>query len=362
MPAKDRDRPRSPLDRPEYSPFFPAYLFEEVEVRAGILRKFFFWLLQLPVQAFIWIVLRPRLGAVGHLSQDEVDRIYTREASNYDSKHHFTTRGQDTAWRRLAGWVVAHAPADTGGISYVLDLCTGTGLTVQGIVEVLGEYGRRADITGLDYNEAMLAGARRRFGTSGTGWRYRPPCNVRFTRGSALQFVDYAQATYEEDAKGPCLPSSLHVVTQIFGIGGIKDPLPVFCEVLAVLKEGGQYFLVDMHRPVRRLPGEWPLLGTWLSTSNLEAYTWLHTTLPLALARLWGWRDTTWDFYWAPLTTMCEGGAYWGFRILWREVESERWWLGLPVMPTCKLLLEKVRISKAEFEIRQQAMADVTYT
>lgn len=359
MPAEDRTR--SPLDRPEYSAFFPSYLFREVEVRAGLFRKAFFWLLQLPVQAFIWIALRPRLEKPGALGLAEVDHVYTREAPNYDWKHHFTTRGQDSMWRRLAGWVVANARSDAS-IAYVLDLCTGTGLTVRGIVDVLREHGKRADITGLDYNEAMLDNARLRFGTTGTGWRYDPPCNVRFLRGSALEFVDHAPSVHIEGAPEAFVPNSLHVVTQVFGIGGIKNPLPVFDEVLTALKEGGQYLLVDMHRPVRELPGEWPVLGAWLPTPNFEAHTWLHTTLPLALARLWGWRDTTWDFYWAPLTCYRVCDEYWGFRILWREVQSERWWLGLPVMPTCKLLLEKVRISKEDFELRQQIIADVTYT
>jgi hypothetical protein len=41
-----------------------------------------------------------------------------------------------------------------------------------------------------------------------------------------------------------------------------------------------------------------------------------------------------------------------GFRLVWRVVESERWWLGLPLMPTCRLLLEKVRLERAEYERR----------
>jgi hypothetical protein len=45
-----------------------------------------------------------------------------------------------------------------------------------------------------------------------------------------------------------------------------------------------------------------------------------------------------------------------GFRLVWRVVESERWWLGLPLIPTCRLLLEKVRLERAEYERRRRVL------
>jgi hypothetical protein len=66
--------------------------------------------------------------------------------------------------------------------------------------------------------------------------------------------------------------------------------------VLAVLREGGRFLLIDMHRPLLGLPGEWALPGFWVRFPRLEYFNYAKTTLPLVLARLWGWRDTTLDF------------------------------------------------------------------
>src|SRR6185369_12002340 len=94
----------------------------------------------------------------------------------------------------------------------------------------------------------------------------------------------------------------------------------------------------------------------WVSLARLELHCYANTTLPLVLSRLWGWRDPTLDFYLAPLVCREEAGVPYGFRLVWRVAASERWWFGLPMMPTCRLLLEKVRLERAEFERRRRIL------
>ncbi len=332
---------------PEVQAWFPAYVRRPPGVEIGALKRLWFEILSFPGRLFIKLVLRPRRETAGALDPAEVDRVYDREAVSYDWKHHITTRGQDTSWRRMAGWIVASAPEAHPA---VLDLCTGTGLTVVEMLQILHETGRSAAITGLDYNAPMLQRARARFGGAEAARRRQ----VEFVQGDATALVEGAPAGFATFAR-----ASFDIVTQMFGIGGIAEPLPVCNSALAVLREGGRFLLIDMHRPIPSLPGELPLPWTWQRMPNFEVFAYWETTIPLVLGRLWGWRDTTLDFYLAPLVCEREGDAHYGFRILWKNVESERWWLGFPLMPTCRLLLEKVRIEPAEYERRRRVLVAI---
>lgn len=224
------------------------------------------------------------------------------------------------------------------------------------MLHVAEETGTRLHVVGIDYNEAMLNVAKRRFDL-------HEKKSSKQCGNSTVEFY-HADATALIGGENACskrfLPESFDVVSQIFGIGGIAQPLKVFDGVLQILREGGAYCLVDMHQPVSRLPGQWPFFGAWLETPSFETYTYLTTTIPLALARLWAWRDTTLDFYLAPLTTLEDNGVKWGFKIVSRVIEAERWWLGLPVMPTCELVLEKVRISETEWQTRRNLLSKLT--
>ncbi|SJZ70286.1 Ubiquinone/menaquinone biosynthesis C-methylase UbiE [Enhydrobacter aerosaccus] len=320
---------------------FPAYTRQPLTFELNALERILFPILKVPTEALIRLLLRPRRGAVGGLDQAEVDAVYDKEAAGYDVKHHRTTRGQDLFWRRAAGWLVASAPEPR---PRVLDLCTGTGLTALEIVRVLAEHGRTAEIVGLDYNEAMLVGARNRR-------EFKSSSAISFVRGDATKMTGQVPAGFQALA-----PASFDIVVQVFGIGGIGDPVAVAGEALSVLREGGRFLLIDMHRPILGLPGEIPLPGAWVRVPRYELYAYADTTLPLVLSRLWGWRDPTLDFYLAPLVCREEEGVPYGFRLLWRIVESERWWFGLPMMPTCRLLLEKVRLDRTEYERRRRIL------
>src|SRR5262249_4645260 len=151
-----------------------------------------------------WLVLRPRRDRVGALDPAEVDRVYDREAADYDSKHHLTTRGQDTNWRRMAGWLVSSAPEPCPD---VLDLCTGTGLTVLEIARVLREHHRPAKITGLDYNGAMLRRATAHLGRVAAEFEL---LQVAFVRGDATALMGDGSELETFDR------ASIDIVTQVF--------------------------------------------------------------------------------------------------------------------------------------------------
>ena len=234
----------------------------------------------------------------------------------------------------------------------VLDLCTGTGLTVLEMGRVVLTQHRKVDIVGLDYNEAMLAAACERFSTQRGMWAETAFGKVRFLRGDATDLVRANGATAGIVGFETFSYQSFDAVTQVFGIGGIRDTLVMYRNILSILRAGGKYLCIDIHQPIIDLPGEYPVPGKWIRTPQFESYTYAHTTIPLALGRLWGWRDPTLDFYLAPLICDQYQQKYWGFRILLRQVQPERWWFGLPVMPTCELLLEKEEIDQKQYEQR----------
>ena len=336
----------SPEDR-EVRLRFPAYLQDQTQssrALAGPLRR----LVQFLIQTGIRLVLRPRRGAVGKLDISEVNEVYDREALTYDVKHHLTTRGMDTMWRRAAGWCAVMTAQRSHSRVRILDLCTGTGLTVVEMVNILREYGASAEIIGLDYNEKMLALARERNPES-------DDIRTRFIRGDAMSMVS------RSDGRDASLmgfsQEAFDLVSQVFGIGGISSPLDVFRGVLQILKPGGRFFLIDMHRPIQSQPGEWPFFFRWIKTPLLEALTYTETTIPLALNRLWAWRDPTLDFYLLPLVTWRDSaGSVWGFKTEHFRVESERWWLSLPVMPVGQIMVEKEMITTEEEQERSNLL------
>lgn len=318
-------------------------LYEEQVYEGGWLKIAFCRLMQLPVQACMWVALRPRSGEVGDLKPEEVDSVYLREAGTYYWKHHFTTRGQDTWWRRRAGFLISLASRRLeGAVVKVLDICTGVGLTVSEATRVISmSEGIRAEITGIDYNEAMLAGA------NGNPLACPEIGKFRFARADATNMTGRVKPGFVSFE-----PNTFDVATQVFGIGGVSEPAAVFREVLSVLKEGGFFFLHDMHTPIKDLPGEW-FIGRFWRMPLLEVISYKFTTEPLLLKRLWAWRgDTSLDYPRARLAVIKEGAQCFGFEELWFNVETERWWLGIPIMTTARIILRKVKISREEYKKR----------
>lgn len=351
-PYLDRRRAGDMVPEAILRRYLPAHLWEPVELPLGHLKAAWFRTARACLRRVIWLVLRPRRGKVGPLDLDEVDAVYTREAATYDQKHRWTTHGMDTAWRRAAAWALVPLALERRCPLRVLDLCTGTGLTVNEMLWLFREWGETGEVVGLDYNAAMLSRARsRRFDQRGF--------RASFVRGNALDLVaDECPNPASEFAR--FRPGSFDAISQVFGIGGIGKPLAVFRGVLRLLRDGGRYVLIDAHRPLLDQPGEWPFLFRLWRMPWFEAFLYETTTIPLVLNRLWGWRDPTLDFYLVPLVTWQDNtGVPWGFRVLQFEVGAERWWLNLPLIPVAKLVVEKMRLRGEEAQERSAVLCAV---
>lgn len=176
---------------------------------------------------------------------------------------------------------------------------------------------------------------------------------MNYVRGDAMNLMDRKDGLITE--------GSFDAVTQVFGIGGISHPLLVFESMLKVLRPAGRYFMVDMHQPISGQECEMPVLWKWIRLPRFEAMAYNNNTMEVILKRLWGWRDTTLDFYQLPLTTFQdENGIWWGFNVISFEMDSQRWWFGMPVMPIAKIIVEKAQISETEAMVRQRILAAMT--
>ncbi|MAG44516.1 hypothetical protein CL633_01370 [bacterium] len=311
--------------------YLPKYILEPTPLYYGIFKKFWFCLIRKLFEVLIWLLLKPRLSSAGKLDLSEIDTVYSKEARTYDKKHHMTTRGMDLVWRRMAGWLVAAMTRHQEKNSLmVLDICTGTGLTIKEMLSVLALWNIKIKAIGLDYNAQMLNIAKNNI----------PNESTEFVRADAMNM--------------PFQENIFDATTMMCGIGGICNPCKVFENVLKVLKPSGQFFMTDIHKPIPEQPGEWFCGFKWLRFPVFEMVGYEETTLPLVLKRLWGWRDPTLAFYLLPLTTYKDkSGQYWGFDVRSFEQESQRWWLSLPIMPFGKIIVEKKEINKSTAKERK---------
>lgn len=327
---------KSGISPKELRMYLPRYILKPTPLYYGLVKKIWFWATQWFLTSLVKIFLRPRRSS-GSLDLSEVNEVYARQADTYDWKHHLTTRGMDLIWRRNAGWIASVIGRNAATSIKILDICTGTGLAVQEILSILKEWEIDSQIFGLDYNVQMLRLAEENV------------CDkrVKFVRGDAMNMAtDEPFATFTNGlTKFPL--NSMEIVSQVFGIGGIDEPIKVFESVLKILKPGGCFFMLDIHKPIPELAGEWPFFWKWCSFPIFEAVCYEQSNLPLVLNRLWGWCDATLCFYLLPLVTYPDSdGRYWGLKVQSFEQESKRWWFSLPVMPVARIIVEKIEISR----------------
>ena len=355
-PAKVEAMTQNGLTSEDVGRYLPQYLYKPDPLWCGPVKYWWLTFIQTFIIFFVKLALRPRDGKVGDLGIAEVEKVYDREARSYDAKHHYTTRGMDTTWRRWAAQCVASFARGRKGTIRVLDLCTGTGLTIVELVKVALDWGLKLDIGGLDYNLNMLQVARsRKLDCDGT--------QVRYTRGNAMDLVfpkgqERISCIGTGSTDTRLDPESVDAVTQVFGIGGISDAVKVFEGVLQILRPDGRFFMVDMHQPVSGQECEMPLLWKWIRLPRWEAMAYNNNTMEVVLKRLWGWRDPTLYFYQLPLVTFQDdAGNWWGFETIIFEMNSQRWWLGMPVMPIAKIAVQKVKIGQEEALRRQKVLS-----
>jgi len=320
--------------------YFPRYILDPSKINFGLGKRIFFMIFRFFIETLTKFLLKTPTNKVGVLDLQEVDEVYRREAKTYNNKHHLTTRGMDLVWRRNIGWFLAASNMGRTEPITVLDLCTGTGLTIKEICKILDQWSIPANLIGLDYNSEMLDIAR---STIKTNSDYL----INFVKGDAMDLVKNDLKTRDGITQFEC--NKFDYVVQMFGIGGIDKPIKEFYDILQILKPEGKFYLIDMHRPIPDLPGELPVLFKWLRFPSLEWFLYEKTTIPLVLNKLWGWRDTTLCFYFLNLVVYKdENQNYWAFEPIYFEYEPQRWWLSFPLMPTGKLIVKKVRITAEE--------------
>jgi len=207
------------------------------------------------------------------------------------------------------------------------------------------------EVIGVDFNAAMLKQAAKQVVNQGN-------VIARFMRGDATDLVESVNEI-SKDGLTRFQDNHFHNITMMFGVGGIPNPYRAFQNVLRLLEPGGQFYMTDMHRPVQQQPGEWALFGLcWVQLPLFEAVIWQETTAPVVLGRLWAWRDPTLSFWQLPLVTYQSAtGQYWGFEVIRFNVESERWWFSLPIMPVAQIEVRKIKIDEAEASKRSGIQA-----
>jgi demethylmenaquinone methyltransferase/2-methoxy-6-polyprenyl-1,4-benzoquinol methylase len=207
----------------------------------------------------------------GTLPADRVETMFDRIAPVYDVMNRVMTAGLDQRWRRETVKAVVQ-PGDR-----VLDAACGTG----DLAIIAAKVG--ANVTGLDFSEAMLERARRK------------ATEIDWIRGDllALPFDD----------------ESFDAATVGFGVRNVADLPGALEELRRVLRPGGRLGILEItrpHGPLRFFYSLWfdrivPLLGKVLPGG--EAYTYLPASVrrfpgPDALAaQMAGFRDVRYRLF-----------------------------------------------------------------
>jgi demethylmenaquinone methyltransferase/2-methoxy-6-polyprenyl-1,4-benzoquinol methylase len=149
-------------------------------------------------------------------------------SGRYDLLNRVMTLGQDGAWRE-AMWRAV--PADA---RVVLDLCTGSGVSLPG----LRRPGRT--VLGIDVSLAMLEVAQDEHG--GPGWAPRLACADAF--------------------RLPLRDGALDAVTVAFGVRNLRPRVGALVEISRALKPGGVLVVLEATAPA---PGPLaPAHGAWI--------------------------------------------------------------------------------------------------
>ncbi|HTJ00456.1 MAG TPA: bifunctional demethylmenaquinone methyltransferase/2-methoxy-6-polyprenyl-1,4-benzoquinol methylase UbiE [Dongiaceae bacterium] len=147
-----------------------------------------------------------------------VSDLFASIATRYDLLNDFMSFGLHRRWKRRVIALAAPAPG-----MRALDLCCGTGDLAFALAA------RGAEVTGLDFSEAMLAVAAQR--NEKTDAAHRP----KFLRGDALAL--------------PFPDASFDLVTIGYGLRNLADCAGGLREMRRVLRPGGRLLVLDFGKP-----------------------------------------------------------------------------------------------------------------
>ena len=159
---------------------------------------------------------------------EQMASMFDDVSGRYDLLNRVMTLGQDTAWRE-AMWRCVPEDART-----VLDLCTGSGVSLPGLTRP----GRT--VLGMDVSFAMLRAANQTYGSR--GWGPRIACADAF--------------------RLPLRAAALDAVTVAFGVRNLRPRADALTEIARTLRVGGQLVVLEAAAPAAGPLA--PLHGAWV--------------------------------------------------------------------------------------------------
>jgi len=160
------------------------------------------------------------------VNSSDNNALFAAIATRYDLLNHLLSLNIDRRWRRR----LVNCAGAKGG-DKILDLCTGTG-------DVALRFARNnqvGEIVGVDLSEEMLRIARRKTRENRLGRR------ITLLRAHALQL--------------PFEDNRFDTVTIAFGLRNIGHHQRGICEMVRVLKRGGQLLILEFSPPGNDLSG-----------------------------------------------------------------------------------------------------------
>lgn len=313
------------------------------------------------------------------LLKESTEKLYDFEAKKYLWKHGRTTHRKDDAWRlwlaqSLLPKIKEVNRLDNRAANH-LDVFAGTGLSYLSQAKCFCLNNVNVNSLLFDYSTGMLKIAREdtisKIEEAGhvifiplnidedkkIQIRRKYPRTVELVRGDATNITeDYNDLNSQRESIS-LQKDYFDVVSIMFGIGAVplNMALSVSKDFLKVLRVGGNFTITDMHSPVAELAGRWawpfPMEFRW-PWFEKEAYR--RVTVPYVLNQLWGWHDPTLYPHLMKLTVIKETDIWYGWKEIYFEIESQTWDFGMPVMPTFKQILKKVKILEEEAKVRIQ--------
>ncbi len=199
----------------------------------------------------------PTLRPPGNDKGAFVREMFADIAPRYDAANRVLTAGLDERWRKRAIALLAPPP---GG--RILDLCCGTGDVVFHLLRTDPSL----ELTGIDFCEPMLAGARARAPREARG-------RATFLEGDVMA-LPFADASFDGATMG-------------FSLRNVVDIDQVLREVRRVLRPGARFVNLDVSKAPNPLfkrafdlyfYGLVPLIGGIVGGSK-RAYTYLPNSL-----------------------------------------------------------------------------------
>jgi len=315
------------------------------------------------------------------LSKEEVKTLYDYESRRYLAKHARTTNREDDSWRLWLAQAVMVRLKEINKIekrdAFHLDLFSGTGLSYLSQAKVFHLNNIKVHSCLVDYSIGMLKIAREitipqiiKSGYSSLipvdaseqeriKIRAAQARTVELLRGDATNLTcERAQASSQGEI-ARLSKNYFDAATIMFGIGSVslEMALSVSAELLKVLREKARFAITDVHKPIAELAGRWswpmPVEFRW---PWLEKEGYIRISVPYVFNRVWGWYDPTLYPHLMKLCVIKEADAWYGWDEIYLEVRSLKWDFGMPVMPTYKQILVKVRISEKEAAERAETV------